>query len=179
MMDIVRVDTLEPSELLFLLEAAAAELEPRLVEEVAPATDARSPDQHRRRVGHHTEVALALAQGEFGPATTHVLHHQADDEAGLHGNKGRRPNDVALVLIPDRELAKPDDAASREVVLVDAEAAELVQATGGADFMFTRWLGMRGNYSYQRMSVGVDKDNFGGDVRYSFGGPQIYAVFEF
>jgi hypothetical protein len=56
---------------------------------------------------------------------------------------------------------------------------QLVQAKAGADFMFTRWLGVGGNYSYQRMSVGVDKDNFGGDVRYSFGGPQIYAVVEF
>jgi hypothetical protein len=56
---------------------------------------------------------------------------------------------------------------------------QLVQATAGADVMFTRWLGVGGNYSYQKLSVGLDKDRFDGDVRYSFGGPQIYAVFAF
>jgi hypothetical protein len=56
---------------------------------------------------------------------------------------------------------------------------QVVQATAGADFMFTRWLGVGGNYSYQRLSLGLDKDRFDGDVRYSFGGPQVYTVFAF
>jgi hypothetical protein len=56
---------------------------------------------------------------------------------------------------------------------------QLVQATAGADVMFTRWLGVGGNYSYQKLSVGLDKERFDGDVRYSFGGPQLYAVFAF
>jgi hypothetical protein len=56
---------------------------------------------------------------------------------------------------------------------------QLVQATAGADVMFTRWLGVGGNYSYQKLSVGLDKERFDGDVRYAFGGPQIYAVFAF
>jgi hypothetical protein len=56
---------------------------------------------------------------------------------------------------------------------------QVAQVTAGADLLFTRWLGVGGYYSYQRLSVGLDKDRFDGDVRYSFGGPQISAVFSF
>ena len=58
-------------------------------------------------------------------------------------------------------------------------SGQVVQTMAGADVMVARWLGIGGNYSYQRLSVGVEQDRFGGDVRYSFGGPQIYAVVAF
>jgi hypothetical protein len=56
---------------------------------------------------------------------------------------------------------------------------EVVQALAGADFMFTPVIGIGGNYSFNRLSVRVDDDDFGGDIRYSFNGPHIYAVLSF
>jgi hypothetical protein len=53
---------------------------------------------------------------------------------------------------------------------------QIAQAQAGAEFMFNRWIGVGGNYSYNRLSVGVEDDNFRGHVRYSFSGPQLYAV---
>ena len=56
---------------------------------------------------------------------------------------------------------------------------QIAQAQAAAEFMFTRLVGVGGSYSYNRLSVGVEEDNFRGDLRYSFSGPQIYAVFGF
>jgi hypothetical protein len=56
---------------------------------------------------------------------------------------------------------------------------QVAQAQAGAEFMFNRLVGVGGSYSYNRLSVGVEEDNFRGDLRYSFSGPQIYAVFGF
>jgi hypothetical protein len=56
---------------------------------------------------------------------------------------------------------------------------EFVQVQAGADFMLTRWIGVGGSYSYNRVSVSVDDDDFRGDVRFSFNGPQVYAVLAF
>jgi hypothetical protein len=56
---------------------------------------------------------------------------------------------------------------------------EVVQAQAGADFMFTRSIGLGGNYSFNKLSVGLEEDDFRGDVRYSFNGPQIYGVLSF
>ena len=52
-------------------------------------------------------------------------------------------------------------------------------AQAGADLMLTRWLGVGGDYSFNELSVGVDGDDFRGDVRYSFNGPHVYAVLAF
>lgn len=56
---------------------------------------------------------------------------------------------------------------------------QIAQAQAGAEFMFNRLVGVGGSYSYNRLSVGVEEDSFRGDLRYSFNGPQIYAVFGF
>jgi hypothetical protein len=56
---------------------------------------------------------------------------------------------------------------------------EFVQVQAGADFMFTRLIGVGGSYSYNRVAVSVDDDDFRGDVRFSFNGPQVYAVLAF
>jgi hypothetical protein len=56
---------------------------------------------------------------------------------------------------------------------------EFVQAQAGADFMFTRSLGVGASYSLNRLALSVDDDHFHGNVRFSFSGPQIYAVLGF
>lgn len=56
---------------------------------------------------------------------------------------------------------------------------EIAQAQAGAEFMFNRLIGVGGSYSYNRLAVGVEDDDFRGDLRYSFNGPHIYAVLGF
>jgi opacity protein-like surface antigen len=56
---------------------------------------------------------------------------------------------------------------------------EVVQVQAGADFMFTRSLGVGVSYSHNRLSLSVDDDDFRGNVRFSFSGPQVYAVLGF
>ena len=56
---------------------------------------------------------------------------------------------------------------------------EMVQTFGAVDVMITNWLGVGGGYSYNRLSVGVDDSGFNGNLRYSFGGPQVYGVLAF
>ena len=56
---------------------------------------------------------------------------------------------------------------------------EVVQAQAGAEFMFTRSLGVGVSYSHNRLSLSVDDDDFRGNVRFSFSGPQVYAVLAF
>jgi hypothetical protein len=56
---------------------------------------------------------------------------------------------------------------------------QIAQAQAGAEFMFNRLVGIGGSYSYNRLSVGVEDNNFRGDLRYSFNGPQLYVVFGF
>jgi len=45
--------------------------------------------------------------------------------------------------------------------------------------MFTRSLGVGVSYSHNRLSLSVDDDDFRGNVRFSFSGPQVYAVLAF
>jgi len=56
---------------------------------------------------------------------------------------------------------------------------EIAQAQAGAEFMFTRMIGVGGSYSYNRLAVGVEDDDFRGDLHYSFNGPHIYVVLGF
>jgi len=56
---------------------------------------------------------------------------------------------------------------------------EMFQTFGAVDVMITKWLGVGGGYSYNRLSVGVDESTFNGNLRYSFGGPQVYGVLAF
>jgi hypothetical protein len=56
---------------------------------------------------------------------------------------------------------------------------EVVQGQAGADFMFTRSLGVGVSYSYNRLSLSVDDDDFRGNLRFSFNGPQLYGVLGF
>jgi hypothetical protein len=56
---------------------------------------------------------------------------------------------------------------------------QIAQAQAGAEFMFNRWVGVGGSYSYNRLSVGVEDDEFRGELRYSFNGPHVYAVLGF
>lgn len=56
---------------------------------------------------------------------------------------------------------------------------QLFEAFGAVDVMITKWLGAGGNYSYNRLSVGVDDDSFNGRLRYRFSGPQVYGILAF
>jgi hypothetical protein len=56
---------------------------------------------------------------------------------------------------------------------------QIAQAQAGAEFMFNRLVGVGGSYSYNRLAVGVEDDEFRGDLRYSFNGPHLYAVLGF
>ena len=56
---------------------------------------------------------------------------------------------------------------------------EMFQTFGAVDVMIIKWLGVGGAYSYNRLSVGVDDSRFNGNLRYSFGGPQVYGVLAF
>jgi hypothetical protein len=56
---------------------------------------------------------------------------------------------------------------------------EMFQTFGAVDVMIIKWLGVGGAYSYNRLSVGVDDSGFNGNIRYSFGGPQVYGVLAF
>ncbi len=56
---------------------------------------------------------------------------------------------------------------------------QIFMAQTGADFRISRWFGVGGSYSYNRLSVAVDESEFRGEIRYTFSGPQIYAIFTF
>ena len=56
---------------------------------------------------------------------------------------------------------------------------QIFMAQGGADVRISRWLGVGGSYAYNRLSAGVDGNEFRGRLRYTFSGPQIYGLFAF
>jgi hypothetical protein len=79
---VVGVDGVEPPQAEPLLERLSGELEPRAVEEGAPAVGLGHPEHHRRRVGHVAEARLALAHRGLGAAAGAHVEHQGDHAFG-------------------------------------------------------------------------------------------------
>jgi hypothetical protein len=75
------VHPLRPAVAPLLLQGAAGEAQPGLVEEGAQTVGLGQPQQHRRGVGHVLEAALRLAQLLLGPG---AIGDVADDRDAPH-----------------------------------------------------------------------------------------------
>ena len=62
----------------------------------------------------HAEALFALSQACLDPSASGSLNKQSGDQGGLQHEHARRPDDVELVLIPQRRLSKPDEATRRQ-----------------------------------------------------------------
>ena len=95
-LEVLEVHALGPAHAPLLLERAARELEPGLVEERAERVRARHPEQHGRDVGHDAEARLGLARAALGPQASGRVAQEAD--ASLDGAVGGAPRQVARLV---------------------------------------------------------------------------------
>ncbi len=114
--EVVGVDALGPSATEFLLQRPPGEREPGGVEVRAPLVQPGHPHEHRGRVGHGPEAALALEQRHLDllPLGDLALSRLVepgvvDGDGGLSGDAGHEALDVfgkdARAFVPEEEPA--------------------------------------------------------------------------